>query len=86
MSSRVVRLDQRGRLVLPRDVREAMGLDEGSRLLVKLREDGVIELIPLDGLYERVSSVFRKRLKDWREEDHEASRLLEEMVVKRGDS
>ncbi len=84
MSSHVVRLDQRGRLVLPRDVREAIGLGEGSRLLVKLREDGVIELIPLDGLYERVSGVFRRKLRNWREEDHEASRLLEELVVRRG--
>ena len=84
MPSHVVRLDQRGRLVLPRDVREALGLNEGSRLLVKLREDGVIELIPLDSLYERVSSIFRRKLRNWREEDHEASRLLEELVVRRG--
>ena len=84
MSSHIVQLDQRGRLVLPRDVREALGLNEGSRLLVKLREDGVIELIPLDNLYERVSSIFRRKLRDWSEEDHEASRLLEELVVRRG--
>ncbi len=84
MSSHVVRLDQRGRLVLPRDVREALGLNEGARLLVKLREDGVIELIPLDNLYERVSSIFRRKLRNWHEEDHEASRLLEELVVRRG--
>ena len=36
---------------------------------MRLREDGSIELIPLDKLYERVSKTFRENSGDWREED-----------------
>ncbi|ABM81267.1 AbrB/MazE/SpoVT family DNA-binding domain-containing protein [Hyperthermus butylicus] len=81
--ARIVRLDSRGRLLVPREVRDAVGLREGSRLLVRVRSDGVIELVPLDKLYERVAEAFRRKMKGWREENHEATRLLEEMM-KRG--
>ncbi len=67
-------------------MRETIGLGEGSRLLVRLRSDGIIELIPIERLYEKVSAIFQRRLKDWREEDHEASRLIKELVTGRGDS
>ena len=79
-------MDDRGRLVLPREVREAVGLGAGSRLLVRLRSDGVIELVPFDRLYEKVTRVFRERLRGWREEEHEAYKLLEKLVAGRGDS
>ena len=85
MLSRVVRLDDRGRLVLPRDLREAIGLREGSRLLVRLRDKSIIELIPLDELHARVMEVFRRKLREWREEDHEAARLIESLVSGSGD-
>jgi AbrB family looped-hinge helix DNA binding protein len=78
--ARLVRLDSRGRLLLPREVREALGLREGSQLAVRVRSDGVIELVPVERLRERVAEAFRRRMKGWREEDHEATRLLEAMV------
>ncbi|AEM39618.1 transcriptional regulator, AbrB family [Pyrolobus fumarii 1A] len=74
---RVVRLDSRGRILLPREVREALGLREGSKIAIRVRSDNVIELVPLDKLYERVSRVFREKMRDWREEEHEATRVLE---------
>lgn len=40
-----VQLGVRGRLVLPASVRKALGLQEGDRLVLRLREDGVIELV-----------------------------------------
>lgn len=40
-----VQLGVRGRLVLPAAVRKTLGLREGDRLVIRLREDGVIELV-----------------------------------------
>ncbi|WP_027881226.1 AbrB/MazE/SpoVT family DNA-binding domain-containing protein [Meiothermus rufus] len=40
-----IQLGVRGRLVLPAAVRRALGLREGDRLVLRLREDGVIELV-----------------------------------------
>jgi len=39
-----VQLGVKGRLVLPAGVRKALQLQEGDRLLLRLRNDGVIEL------------------------------------------
>ncbi|MCL6528414.1 MAG: AbrB/MazE/SpoVT family DNA-binding domain-containing protein [Thermaceae bacterium] len=40
-----VQLGVKGRLVLPAGVRRVLRLQEGDRLLLRLRDDGVIELV-----------------------------------------
>ncbi len=42
---RSIQLGVRGRLVLPAAFRKALGLQEGDRLVLRLREDGVIEMV-----------------------------------------
>jgi len=86
LSLTVVRVDEKGRVTIPSTIRDAAGIKTGTKLLVRLREDGSIELIPLDKLYERVSKTFREKLGDWREEEHEATKLLNELVRRRGDN
>lgn len=76
----VVVIDSRGRILIPSEVRKRLGIRGGSRLLVRVRDDNVIELVPLDKLFEEVSKIFEDRFRDWREEDHEASKLLEALV------
>ena len=85
MYPRVASLDKHSKLLPPCGVR-SWGLSEGFNPIAWLSSDGVIGLVPLDRLYERVSRVFREKLRGWREEDHEAYKLLERLVARRGDS
>ncbi|HAR69473.1 MAG TPA: AbrB family transcriptional regulator [Thermus scotoductus] len=41
----VVQVGSKGRVVLPAEVREALGLREGDRLLLRWREEGILELV-----------------------------------------
>ena len=77
---RVVTLDVRGRVLIPGEVRRKLGIRGRSKLLLRVRDDGVIELIPLNKLYTEVSRVFEVKFRGWREESHEASRILEELM------
>ncbi len=47
--------------------------------MLKVRGD-TVELLILDRIYEDLAAVFEERFRDWREEDHEASRLLGRMM------
>jgi len=76
----VVKVDDRGRVLLPSEVRRRLGLRRGSRLLLRVTEDGRLEAIPLERELREVARVFEERFRGWREEDHEASRLLLEVV------
>lgn len=42
-----ITVSSRGQFVIPKQVRDACGIHGGSEILVKTREDGVIELRPL---------------------------------------
>ncbi|OYT30647.1 MAG: AbrB family transcriptional regulator [Thermofilum sp. ex4484_79] len=76
----VVTLDERGRIVIPIEVRKRLGIRGKRKVLLRIREDNVIELIILNKLYDSVVKVFESKFKDWKEKDHEASKLLSEMM------
>jgi len=80
----VVSIDERGRIVLPAEVRRRLGLKSKRKVLIRVRDDGVIELIIMDKIYNDIARVFEEKFKNWREEDHEASKLLLR-VMKSGD-
>ena len=42
-----ITVSSRGQFVIPKEVREACGIHGGSEIMVRTREDGVIELRPL---------------------------------------
>lgn len=42
-----ITVSSRGQLVIPKEVRDACGIHGGSEIMVRTREDGVIELRPL---------------------------------------
>ncbi|MHA1589683.1 MAG: AbrB/MazE/SpoVT family DNA-binding domain-containing protein [Candidatus Njordarchaeales archaeon] len=81
----VVIIDERGRLVLPSEVRKRLGIEGRSRVLIRVKGDGTVELYPLNKLYEEVSRVFEEKFNGWKEEAHEASKLLSSLL-KAGDS
>ncbi len=80
MASRA-RVDERGRLQLPRAEREVALIPPNSEVLVVPRSPGHLELILVGQVrLERFQKRIRGRLKTWREEDHEADRALREIV------
>ena len=42
----------------------------------------VVELIAMDKIYNNIVCVFEEKFKNWREEEHEASKLLMKAVCK----
>jgi AbrB family looped-hinge helix DNA binding protein len=82
--SYVVTIDDRGRILLPADVRRKLGLRKGSKLILRVAEGGRLEAVPLERELERVAEVFRRRFAGWREEDHEATAVLFGVVGESG--
>jgi len=78
--SYVVVVDDRGRILLPADVRKRLGLKRGSKLVLRVLEDDRLEAVPLEKELEKVAEAFRRKFAGWREEDHEATAALLEMV------
>ncbi len=80
MASRA-RVDERGRLQLPRAEREVALIPPNSEVLVVPRSPGHLELILVgEARLERFQKKIRGRLRTWKEEDHEADRALTEMA------
>lgn len=55
----VLQVGSKGRVVLPAEVRAALGLQEGDRLVVRLREDGVLELLSFREVARRVRGLYK---------------------------
>ena len=78
--SYVVVVDDRGRILLPADVRKRLRLKRGSKLVLRVLEDDRLEAVPLEKELEKVADAFRRKFAGWREEDHEATAALLKMV------
>ncbi|MGI8681135.1 MAG: AbrB/MazE/SpoVT family DNA-binding domain-containing protein [Mycobacteriales bacterium] len=51
------RVDQNGRVLVPASIRRALGLREGSELLVTLEPDGRVALVPHSTAWARVQAL-----------------------------
>jgi AbrB family looped-hinge helix DNA binding protein len=74
--SETVSVDEKGRLVLPKKIREEAGIAPNSRVLVRISGAGKIELSDPNRLKEEAQRVGRKKLSGWREDEHEATTYL----------
>ena len=83
--SYVVVVDDRGRILLPVDVRKRLGLKRGSKLVLRILEDERLEAVPLEKELEKVADAFKRKFSGWREEDHKATATLLKMVKGSGD-
>ena len=52
-----IRVGSKGRIVLPREAREALGVDEDDELIAIVRDDGVL-LVTKDEAERRVRAIF----------------------------
>jgi len=74
--SETVSIDEKGRVVLPKKIREEAGIVPKSTLLVRISGTGRIELSNPALLTEEARRIGRKKLSGWIEEEHEATSYL----------
>ena len=74
--SETASVDEKGRLVLPKKIREEAGIVPRSTLLVRISGAGRIELSNPDVLTQEAQRIGKKKLSGWREDEHEATSYL----------
>ena len=74
--SETIFVDRKGRLVLPKKVREQARIGVNTRLVAKVSDVGRIELFDPDILLSKAQEIRAKKLAGWREEDHQATGFL----------
>jgi len=78
--SETVTVDDKGRMVLPRRVREKAGIKLRAKLLAEVKGPGIVELRDSSVLIAKVQKVAAKKLTGWKEEEHKEDKLLKELV------
>jgi AbrB family looped-hinge helix DNA binding protein len=78
MKHQTVQLGVKGRLVLPAKLRRALRLREGDRVLLRLREDGVIELVKVEEVVMGNKGLLQRLYPDLKEKA-----LAEELIRER---
>lgn len=81
--SDTVTLDEKGRLVLPKKVREAAQIGPSTKLVARAKGVGAVELCDLGLLVARAQEIGARRLAGWREEDHETDALVFELAKRK---
>jgi AbrB family looped-hinge helix DNA binding protein len=77
-----VAIDKKGRLVLPKKVREEARICLNARLVVRAIDEGRIELFDPELLLKKAQEIGARKLAGWREEEHEAARLIAALMEK----
>lgn len=77
-----VAIDKKGRLVLPKKVREEARIGLNARLVVRAIDEGRIELFDPELLLKKAQEIGARKLAGWREEEHEAARLIVALMEK----
>ena len=71
-----VKIDEKGRMVLPKRIRVKAGIRSGSTLLVEVKGQGIVELRDSTALLDKLQRVAVKKLTGWKEEEHKEDKLL----------
>ncbi len=74
--SETVSVDSKGRLVLPKRVREKARIGVNIKLIAKASGVGRVELTDPRALITNAQEIGTKRLAGWKEEDHQATAYL----------
>ncbi len=78
--SKSVNMDKKGRIVIPKDVRDAAKIRVPAKLLAIAKDRGKIELIIVDAGMKTAKAIAKRRFAGWKEEDHEADSLAIELL------
>ncbi|MDG7012315.1 MAG: division/cell wall cluster transcriptional repressor MraZ [Nitrososphaerota archaeon] len=76
--SETVSMDDKGRLVLPKRIREAAGITPGAVLVARASGAGSVELSDPEVFKARAREIGARKLSGWNEESHEATAYLTE--------
>ncbi|RDB36290.1 MAG: AbrB/MazE/SpoVT family DNA-binding domain-containing protein [Spirobacillus cienkowskii] len=76
----VVKVSSKGQIVIPKKWRNAVNICEGEKLIIKVREDHVIELIPLKKSIDHLFNFFEKSYENNKKDDE---KLLLEFFKKK---
>jgi bifunctional DNA-binding transcriptional regulator/antitoxin component of YhaV-PrlF toxin-antitoxin module len=74
--SETVSVDEKGRLVLPKKIREKARIGVNVKLVAKASGIGRVELSDPRILVAQAQEIGAKKLARWREEDHQAATYL----------
>jgi AbrB family looped-hinge helix DNA binding protein len=77
---KTVEVDSKGRVVIPKDVREQSGITAPGELLVSVESHGKIILQSAETNLKRAQEVGRKKLQSWVESKHEEDKLAQRLA------
>ena len=80
VSMKTVEIDPKGRVVIPKDVREQSGISAPGELLVTVEGAGKITLQSAEASLKKAQRVGRKKLRSWSESRHDEDRLARELA------
>jgi AbrB family looped-hinge helix DNA binding protein len=72
---KTVEIDEKGRVVIPKDVRVQSGISTPGQLLLTVEGSGKISLQSIETNLRRAQEIGRRKLSSWREERHDEDRL-----------
>lgn len=70
-SESVVKVSSKGQIVIPKKWRNVFNIHTGEKLILKVREDNVIELIPLKKSIDHLFNFFEKSYNNNKKEDEQ---------------
>lgn len=73
-------MDRKGRLVVPKEVRDAARIVAPAALAVEAQGEGRVALYSLETKLTKARRIAKEKLTGWVEEEHEADRLAERLV------
>lgn len=73
-------MDRKGRIVIPKDVRDAAKIKAPAKLLAIAKDKGKIELIIVDASMKTAKAIAKRKFAGWREEYHKADSLAVELL------
>ncbi len=74
--SKSLSMDEKGRIVIPKDVRDAAQIKVPAKLLAIARDKGRIELVIVDPSMKKAKAIATRKFAGWREKEHEADKLV----------
>ncbi len=77
---RTVEIDSKGRVVIPKEVREQSGISAPGELLVAVEGVGRITLQSVEANLKKAQQVGRKKLTSWSEGRHKEDKLAQNLV------
>lgn len=71
----VVNIDEKGRIILPKEIRKKAGIKTPGKMLI-FSKNKKVEIVPVSASLERAMNIASIKLVDWKEDNHKGEKLL----------